>query len=321
MAVYKLIIKPLSPFQTEIQSDTLFGHICWALRYLEGEERLLDFLRSFDADGPPLILSSAFPEGYLPMPVLRPLNPDEEEELYNSFEFRSRLEFYKKIKPFKKVNLIKVKEFDSLKDNLSYFNLYKKHFERGICLENPDIFRITEVWHNAKNRLTDMVMEGKLFAKEDIFYKEDTRLEVYIKDFYFGKENLLAILNFISISGFGADKSSGRGRFAYEIVEGWVLPESNSPNAFMSLSNYSPAIGDFQEGFYNTLTKFGKLGGHWASGIDGGPYKRPVFLLTPGAVFITENQKSFYGQLINNVHKKSKIVHYGITLPLKVRVV
>ncbi len=321
MAEYRLIIKPISPFQTPIQSDTLFGHICWALRYLVGENELAKFLKSFTTDTASFIISSAFPEGYLPMPMLRPLTPDEEDTLFSKFNYKSRLEFYNELKPLKKVNLIEIKAIEMLKDKLSYYNLYEKHIEGEICIENPDIYKIAEVWHNAKNRLTDKVMEGKLFAKEDIFYSADIKLVVFIDDFYFGKRRLLEIFDFIARSGFGADKSSGRGYFTYELIDGWSLPKSDNPNAFVSLSNYYPCDGDFQEGFYNTLTKFGKLGGHWASGVAGGPFKRPVFLLTPGSVFITNNQKSFYGQLINNVHKKKEIVHYGITLPLKVRVV
>ena len=38
MANYKLYLKPLSPFQTPLHSDTIFGHICWAIRYLYGEK-------------------------------------------------------------------------------------------------------------------------------------------------------------------------------------------------------------------------------------------------------------------------------------------
>lgn len=122
-------------------------------------------------------------------------------------------------------------------------------------------------------------------------------------------------------SGYGADKSVGRGLFDYKFQDNWDLPESNNPNAFMSLSNYHPKSGDFTDGFYDTSTKFGKIGGHWAAGIDGGPYKMPVLMLNPGSIFITNNQKSFYGGLIPNVHKQKDVVHYGIALPLKVRVI
>jgi CRISPR-associated protein Csm4 len=59
MKTYILKIKPISPFSTPIQADTLFGHLCWALRYLEGDEKkLLKFLEEFDSKPPILPIKS-----------------------------------------------------------------------------------------------------------------------------------------------------------------------------------------------------------------------------------------------------------------------
>jgi CRISPR-associated protein Csm4 len=319
MARHTLLIKPQSAFQTPVQSDTLLGHICWAVRYVKGEKALIEFLGAFSEDNAPLILSSGFPRGYLPMPILRPLSIDEEDGL--SQMCKSKLEFAKEMKSLKKISFIGIDAMQILKDNLSYFNLYNKHIKGDILLENPNLWRISEVWHNAKNRLSDRVIEGKLFAKQDIFFSENAEITVYLEDLYFGRDGLIEILDFIAKSGYGADKSSGRGFFEYSFSDDWDLPTSEYPNAFMSLSHYHPKGGDFIEGFYETTTKFGKIGGHWASGIEGGPFKMPLLMLTPGSVLIPDKQKNFYGGLIANVHKKEGIVHYGISLPLKVRVV
>lgn len=318
MARYRLIIKPISPFQTLLHSDTIFGHICWALRYLNGEDELLKFLRAFNDDNSALILSDGFPKDYLPMPVLRPLSLEEENELQR--QYKSRLDFAREMKALKKVSYIQVSALEILKNGLSYYNLYTKHFLGEILLENPKISKTDEAWHNAKNRLTDRVIEGKLFAKEDTFYEEGTELNVYIEDIYFDRKELYEIFNFISRSGYGADKSVGRGAFKYDLLDGWDLPETENPNAFMTLSHYHPQKGDFNKGFYDVSTKFGKIGGHWASGIDGGPYKMPLLMLKPGSVFFTDTHKSFYGGLVPNVHKQQGVVHYGIAMPLKVRV-
>ena len=325
MARYRLIIKPTSSFQTPLHSDTLFGHICWALRYLKGEDELLKFLKSFNDDNSPLILSDGFPKDYLPMPVLRPLSLDEEKELQQ--KYRTKLEFAREMKMLKKVSYIQVSAMEMLKNELSYYNLYTKHLLGEILLENPrgtedkPFSKTDEVWHNAKNRLTDRVIEGKLFAKQDTFYGEGAELNVYIEDTYFERKILCEIFNFISKSGYGADKSVGRGAFEYDLLDGWDLPETENPNAFMTLSHYHPKEGDFKEGFYDTATKFGKIGGHWASGIDGGPHKMPLLMLNPGSVFFPDTRKPFYGSLIPNVHKQQGVVHYGIALPLKVRIV
>jgi len=324
MAKYKLIITPRSPFQTSFHSDTLFGHICWALRYLKGENELLRFLKTFDDNNAPLILSSGFPKDFLPMPILPPLSIEEEEALWLEYkkDNKARLDFDRKMKNLRKLSYVLVSEIETIKDNLSYYNFYLKQMNDEISLTNKDILKTeqVEVWHNSKNRLTDRVAEGKLFAKEDTFYKEDMKLCMFIEDNYFERKVLNEIFDFIALGGYGADKSVGRGAFSYELVEGWDLPESNNPTAFMTLSHYHPKPEDFHNGFYDISTKFGKIGGHWATRVDGGPYKMPVLMLNPGSIFITNNQKSFYGRLIPNVHKQKGVVHYGIALPLKVRI-
>ncbi len=323
MARYRLIIKPRSPFQTPLQSDTMFGHVCWALRYLKGEDKLLDFLNMFNDNNAPLILSSGFPKDYLPMPVLRPLSINEEEMLRQKYSEGkcTSIEFAREMKSLKKVLYIQSSAMEMLKDSLSYYNLYIKNLMGEILLENPKISKTDGVWHNAKNRLTDRVIEGKLFAKQDTFYEKDTELILYIEDNYFIRGDLCEIFDFISKSGYGADKSVGRGKFDYELLDNWDLPELDNPNAFINLSQYHPQKNDFQNGYYDISTKFGKLGGHWASGIDGGPFKMPLLMLNPGSVFVPNKHKSFYGTIIKNVHKQQRIVHYGISLPLKVRVV
>jgi len=57
------------------QSDTIFGHLCWTVRYEEGEEALGEFLAPFLAGEPPLVLSNGFPGDLLPRPVLPPQLP------------------------------------------------------------------------------------------------------------------------------------------------------------------------------------------------------------------------------------------------------
>jgi len=69
MKKYKLNIEILSSFSSFITSDTLWGQICWAVRYLKGEEELKKFINAYSSnDVPPLLLSNAFPAGYLMRP-------------------------------------------------------------------------------------------------------------------------------------------------------------------------------------------------------------------------------------------------------------
>ncbi len=64
MASYKITWKPLSGFSTPLDSDTIFGHFCWALNYLyEDEQKKLEEMLAELEKRPALIFSSAFPAG------------------------------------------------------------------------------------------------------------------------------------------------------------------------------------------------------------------------------------------------------------------
>src|SRR4030042_1888807 len=54
------------------QADTIFGHLCWGMRYLYGEEKLQDFLEWYENGMPPILLSNGFPGELMPAPLLPP---------------------------------------------------------------------------------------------------------------------------------------------------------------------------------------------------------------------------------------------------------
>ena len=73
MNLYKLIYEIKSPVITPFQADTIFGHLCWAIRYVKEEEKLVKFLENFEYRNPPIILSDGLPKNFLPKPILKPL--------------------------------------------------------------------------------------------------------------------------------------------------------------------------------------------------------------------------------------------------------
>lgn len=330
MAEYILSIKPLAPFRTPLQSDTLFGHICWALRYIKGEDILLAFLNSFDGNSAPLLLSSGFPSGYLPMPVLRTITVDEEETLWDRHAKgnMSRLDFYRKMKRLGKAIYCEQHLIQALQDGLSYFAIYEQYFsgkalQNDICFADGGTWRqTTETWHNSKNRLTDRVGGGNLFALEDTCFADNTTFTVFLRDDSFGEQMLRDLLDYIAFEGYGADKTVGRGAFSFELANGWQLGTAGNTNGFISLSHFHPAPGQNMDGYYEVSTKFGKIGGHWASSGKGGPHKQPLLMFNPGSFFYDDNLRNFYGALVPNVHHEHRsVVHYGLTVPLPVRCV
>jgi len=72
------------------------GNICYGILFNEGEDKLNEFLKSYKEGSPPLILSTPFQEGYLPVPKFvhkDSLNID-------------KLEQYRKLKKRKKISYI-----------------------------------------------------------------------------------------------------------------------------------------------------------------------------------------------------------------------
>ncbi len=84
MKTYRLTLAPRSSFVTPLQSDTLFGHLCWAMRNRDGPERLTGFLDDFRGNSPPLLIYDALPEGRLPAPLLPPMSRQEVRNLLAS---------------------------------------------------------------------------------------------------------------------------------------------------------------------------------------------------------------------------------------------
>ena len=90
-------------YRNELHSDTLFGLICWAIRQVFSEARLVELLKAFYAGQPPFLLSSAFPcakdgtaawKPFLPRPLLPPPAPVEDL----SPEEAQRLKRYKRLR-------------------------------------------------------------------------------------------------------------------------------------------------------------------------------------------------------------------------------
>lgn len=315
-----------SPIITPLQSDTLFGHICWAIDYLKWDDKkgLKDFLALYNNRGsPPLLISNGFPEDYLPKPIVRPILQKEIERIFGK---ENRKENSYKIKTIKKKELIRKGDLlQIVKEQISPEILFQKLLKNFKEEEKWEEKRKKEVvYHNTINRVTNRVTEG-LYEQEETFYAPDfNKFEIYLKTNYFDKDDLRRIFGFISIGGFGKDKSTGKGRFEFSIIEGTDLEGSDNPNGFngfMTLSSYIPHPEAPTKGYYEILLKYGKLGGTFAMGsteVGNNPFKKPLIMFRAGSTFYDRNydKSKIYGSLLKDVHKNPKIRHYAYAFPL-----
>lgn len=360
MKNYIVKIEPTSPLGTPIESDTLFGHLCWALAYIDGDAKLTDFLLEFDTQ-PPIVISNAFLENWLPFPNLPPLTLAERDELGKFFKenipakkvdkYSAGLLFYRWLKDLSKQSLISIETFKTWQPCFNKFEIYKEILQEKAALgSSPKIsndksgkepgkeFVSHSIWHNAISRKSATVIEGKLFDKEVTFYRPGIRFNVFIKTSdYLSREKLQELFEFISRNGFGADKSTGNGRFDFEIEEGnpFIESEDRGFNSFMLISNTNSGIlKQFKKGDvnYTTQTKFGKVGGLLSTNAKYSPYKKPVLLLNPGTVIKTTENVEYVGENFRDVYliwdnegstiqkpEGIDIRHYGIGFPVKLR--
>jgi len=65
------------------------------------------------------------------------------------------------------------------------------------------------------------------------------------------------------------------------------------------------------------MIKYGKLGEEKT--YCGQPFKKPLIMLKPGAVFRTANVKPFYGRLVEDIaYGDPSVVQYGLAFPVPI---
>lgn len=322
MKTYEIVLRPHSSFLTLFQSDTLFGSICWAIRYLHGEEVLADFLKKYQTF-PPLIISSGFPTGWFPKPVRESLSREQvktiAEEIYGNASKKNLVDLIKTLKESKKSVLVNQQDFEAIINGLSETNYFKKYIHKDDKKIRVPIQ--TTVYKNTINRATGRTrQDGGLFTQDETFYDEESTISIFVKVNEYDADFLKNIFEFISFSGFGKRKSVGKGQFEIIKLKDYKFKSPDSPNAFVSLSSYIPSVGDPSDGWYELMVKYGKLGGNYANCTKINPFKKPLRMFKPGAVFRTNDVNEYYGQIIQNVHENRNIVHYGLAFPVRMKI-
>ena len=285
--LYKIKWKILSAIETQLQSDTIFGHICWALAYTKGEPALKDFLEAMKQ--PVFLLSSGFPEGRLPAPKLHRSRRESMPDLASELKQREQ-------------------EKQASKREYLPVELWQKHiaaFEQThvheAASEIEKYFELILQEHNSINRLSGTTRKGgaNLYSEVVTYPAEGIKaFDSYLQTDYFNHLELEALFAFISDSGYGRNKHTGRGKFEISLEE-ISFPEPDNPNAWLLLSNTVPASDDPPPLGYEGFVKYGKLGGSYAVGAKS-PFKKPIFMIKPGAVFFGADPPK--GTLVRDIH-------------------
>lgn len=318
MSVNRYIIKPLGPFSTPLRSDTLYGHIICAAATLDGPEGAESLIHGFENCAPPFLLSSAFPQGMLPMPTLPPIPRSSFKKLTaERKEFKGEMfAALEAAKRFKKLSLVPESLLYENSGVLSTESLFTR------WLDKPDLFAgqggdavAPELEpHNSIHRITGSVLDqGGFYLSESVWRRRDARLALYVKTD--DRSLFERYFNYVADTGYGADRSTGKGHFSYERDDSFdPAPFSRGGNAMLSLSVCSATDLSSFTGSYDLFAKYGRV---WSGFGERNPYKKPFAAFSEGAVF-TRMPTTDY--VLRGIHPNPSIVQVVQPLTLPVRV-
>jgi CRISPR-associated protein Csm4 len=286
MKLLKTTIAPTSNFATTLKGDTIFGQLCWAVRFKFGEERLQKLLERYEQK-PFLVVSDAFDAGYLPKPKLPSYLLNESDD--------------------KKENRKKVW--------ITLENLRNGNFQNAIKAIEGE--KPLSVMHNSINY--------KTFTTDDEGFAPygTNEFSFLLKDIYclmdedlISLEELMEIFTFLSGFGYGKDATVGKGRFTFDELK--EINTGENSKTVMTLSPFSPLNLECEDIYYEPFVRFGKKG---ALRANQNPFKKPLLLADTAAVirFAEPLDRLFVGQAIKNHTTHEDIVHqgYAIALPIK----
>lgn len=285
MTLYKTTITPKSNFTTPLKGDTLFGQICWAIRYRLGEDRLNELLSDYDKK-PFLIVSDGFASGYLPKPSMPSHFLGENLELKKE----NRKKIWLSMEDLQSGNFKNAKT----SGEAGYVQTKNATIKNSI---NYNTFTTDESGKFAPYALMEMK-----FSKQDIYFLLDDKFKL---------DELEKALEVVSKSGYGKRASIGKGTFEYRAFEK-VSVKKNS-NAFMTLSPVVIDDENLKEFYYEPFTRFGKHGGGLAST---NPFKSPLLMADSGSVVIYDEicEKEYIGKAISGHSANANTVHQGYSI-------
>ena len=304
---YRIRFRLASPLSTPLHSGTLFGNLCWAWRYLYGEEDLGRWLCGLAED--PFLISDGFPADQLPRPVL----PAPETR-------RATLEELAAEKRLKKVQLVPRGLLESLRDGMSEAGLragllrhigdQEKKREAMTRAERERLGResVVRVPHNRIHRLTGRTPEegGLFFVEEHWVTGLAAYRDVYVRT-TLSRERLEELFGQMARWGYGRDATWGRGRFDGVEIEEEKSPlfDGTGPRA-MTLSHGS-LTENMGYARYRLETHYGRLGGVYSA--SEAVFKHPLLLLKPGATF--DAGPGPFGEMLEGVHPTKPWVRHN----------
>lgn len=316
--------------KSPLPSDTLWGNICWAIKWLYGDEDLKIFLDSYMNGTPQLLISSSFPflkksnntTCFFPRPILP----------HKSFDYILSRNEHKTLSE-------KIQGMVKRKEQKDIWFLEESYFEKVLAgtadydelpvFNAPKLFAHS-ITRNTIDRLRGGTLEingtGQLFTEDEFFIQgpvndESTESGLFFLSIDNTGGKLEAALRLLGHIGIGGNRSIGKGSFEFH-MEDFEISEPAYANAMLNLSLYIPTKDELsqylqQPFLFNYHLEQRK--GFYGEVINGTYEKHSLTYFKEGSVFpIIHNEKNFYGKNILNKNSGPYLPHrYGFGFMIK----
>lgn len=309
-------IKPLSSYITPWHSDTIYGHLLWAISLIYGDEEVEKTIDEFKKMNSPFIVSNGFINGEMPFLKKSLVKRETSEEFAKDLNM-NLAEIIKRRKSINKISSISLEEFNKLRGNYTNKEFIFDKLKENSVEKKEKAFTQEIVMHNIINRCSGSTTDNGLFFTKEIFTDKEIFIFIKIRKDY-SIEKMKRLLKFVEDNGYGKKASIGKGSFktlSFEKFDGFV--DIKNADAFVVLSNYIPKEFDYEKVIYGTsIVKFGKVGNYGKNAEI--PFKKPFSCFTVGSIFKNSiGEKK--GKVLENIHYDEKIVQIGIPFTLGVK--
>lgn len=342
-------LRPRAPFTKGApRSDTMFGAIAWAIRWLYGETALVDLLEQTEAAveagaQPPLVISSLFPslsdrKGkilLLPKPLLPPAFG---ESLHN-------LQDYRRAKEFRRAKYVSRRVFEEIASGRLNESALQSDIGRGdesrYCLASDAIVTREEAGRlrplqklvvegetarNTINRLSVSTSDGGTLFYEPIASGRALHSIGVESGFYLivrtgGEraeevhETVKSALRFLGDKGFGGDTTIGRGHCEVSFDDADDIDGDPQGTRLVTLSLMHPGPGDLahlaaqQTSVYAKLEKRkGFIESSYSNEVRR-IWKPTLFMLVEGSTFPRNAERQVYGKLFADGSRREGMKH------------
>ncbi|RMH03674.1 MAG: type III-A CRISPR-associated RAMP protein Csm4 [Aquificota bacterium] len=305
----EFVFRPRGFVGRPVRSFTLFGAICWGVKYLYSEERLKDMLNMFK-EKPPFVISSPIYEikGELYFP--KPQMPTEGIDYC-----KEGVKIYSELKKIKKRAWVKESVFKGFLDGkIRSINELVNVIEE----ENKVDVKKVLLPHAQINRLTSTTVGGEYYVEEAYSVPAFRVFVRFFDESY--RDMVISALRFVPL---GKNKSTGFGCFDVQVEEKdhWILEylEPRSEKMVLLSESLYDSSYELEESMYDVFVYRGAVENYYEKP-SANIWKKRLLYLEPGSVIKVKEKKQVYGSIRRvQLDEGFSVYQYGYAFGLFVR--